>query len=146
VFFEREKKFSVRGDKCRRQKKVSEKFSKKKIKRKANGERTRQTNLFVTHLVIGKKKTQKKIKMKEEIRQASWWWTSQLNVSLIPPLSQTQIMNFQKALSEGMESKYENHWYVDGKFVIFFADPHYLHRPGPGTRVSVNSRRKWESG
>jgi len=51
--------------------------------------------------------------MKKEIEAASWWWTSQLNLSIAPPLNKDQLMTFHKSLCERMEEKYSGHWYAD---------------------------------
>jgi len=51
--------------------------------------------------------------MKKEIEAASWWWTSQLNVNIAPPLTKDQLLTFHKSLCGIMEEKYSGHWYAD---------------------------------
>ena len=36
--------------------------------------------------------------MKKECEVASWWWTSQLNITMPPVLHSEQVLKFQKSL------------------------------------------------
>jgi len=53
------------------------------------------------------------MEMQKECEVAAWWWTSQLNSNIAPPLTKEQLMSFQKSLTEILEDKYLNHWYLD---------------------------------
>lgn len=49
----------------------------------------------------------------KEIQVASWFFASNLNQQVQPPLSQQHILDFQKELAFALEQKYANHWHPE---------------------------------